>query len=172
MTSGALAWKGRRPAQAQAPPKLESAAADWPLAAPVVIPLERLLHPWQPVPFEAWFDLPSESHAEPRERRLLGLLLRVPPSERSAGGVEALCRLCPHELCWVDLRDPSSVPPELEKRPDHPLLVCPCHTSIFDPAQGGALVSGPALRGLYRFSVKEGLGEVTITAIERDAIEA
>ena len=170
IASGTLAWTGGRPAEALLEP--HSRASGWPLAAPVVVPLEEVSQPWHPVPFDAWFDLPSESDTAPHERRLKGFLLRIPPSEHGAGGVEALCRLCPHELCWVDLHEPSSVPPVLEERPDHPLLVCPCHTSIFDPARGGALVSGPALRGLYRFSLEEGPTQVTITEIERSAIEA
>jgi ubiquinol-cytochrome c reductase iron-sulfur subunit len=59
-------------------------------------------------------------------------------------GILAYSRICPHAGCAVGLyRNPLF--PEAEPRP---ALVCPCHYSTFDPADGGSVIFGPAGRNL------------------------
>ena len=55
-------------------------------------------------------------------------------------------------------------------KPDHPLLVCPCHFSVFDPASDGALLTGPAGRGLYRFRFEVSNETIEIQGIEEAAL--
>jgi ubiquinol-cytochrome c reductase iron-sulfur subunit len=59
-------------------------------------------------------------------------------------GILAYSKICPHAGCAVGLyRNPLF--PEAESRP---ALVCPCHYSTFDPADGGTVIFGPAGRNL------------------------
>ncbi len=57
-----------------------------------------------------------------------------------------------------------------DAKPEHPLLVCPCHFSVFDPASHGALLTGPAGRGLYRFRFDVGDETIEIQEVEEAAL--
>ena len=37
--------------------------------------------------------------------------------------------------------------------PTHPFFECGCHSSVFDPQDDGARLSGESPRGLYRFRI-------------------
>jgi ubiquinol-cytochrome c reductase iron-sulfur subunit len=69
------------------------------------------------------------------------------PSDRAdwaPEGIVAYSKICPHAGCAVGLyRNPLF--PEAESKP---ALVCPCHYSTFDPADGGTVLFGPAGRDL------------------------
>ena len=58
----------------------------------------------------------------------------------------AYSAVCTHQGCTVAYQDGN--------------LACPCHGSIFDPADGAAVVSGPAQRPLPEIPVKVQGGEV------------
>jgi quinol---cytochrome c reductase iron-sulfur subunit len=59
-------------------------------------------------------------------------------------GILAYSKICPHAGCAVGLyRNPLF--PQAESKP---ALVCPCHYSTFDPADGGTVLFGPAGRNL------------------------
>ena len=59
-------------------------------------------------------------------------------------GILAYSKICTHAGCAVGLyRNPLF--PQAESRP---ALVCPCHYSTFDPADGGSVIFGPAGRNL------------------------
>ncbi len=146
------------------------------LETPVVLPAEAITGPWSSLPFEARVprDDPTVGAAV-----LDGVLLRTgakgAPGDRSgsdeAGGLQAFCLLCPHEICHVEYRsDPSQVRLEIGETPQHPLLVCPCHFSVFNPLSGGALISGPAYRGLYRFKAQVEQDSVKITQVEEEVL--
>jgi ubiquinol-cytochrome c reductase iron-sulfur subunit len=72
--------------------------------------------------------------------------LELPP-DRAGGapeGILAYSKICPHAGCAVSmLQAPLYEPVEPPTA-----LVCPCHYSTFDPAQGGKLLFGPAGRDL------------------------
>jgi ubiquinol-cytochrome c reductase iron-sulfur subunit len=69
------------------------------------------------------------------------------PSGRAGwapGGIVAYSKICTHAACAVALyRKPLF--PAVEARP---ALVCPCHYSTFDPAEGAKVIFGPAGRPL------------------------
>jgi ubiquinol-cytochrome c reductase iron-sulfur subunit len=69
------------------------------------------------------------------------------PQDRSGwapGGILAYSKICTHAGCAIALyRAPKFPPAE-----GQPRLVCPCHYSTFDPADGGSVTFGPAGRSL------------------------
>jgi ubiquinol-cytochrome c reductase iron-sulfur subunit len=72
--------------------------------------------------------------------------LRLPPGRKgwAPEGILAFSKICTHAGCAVALyRKPLF--PEAEPKP---ALVCPCHYSTFDPAQGAKVLFGPAGRPL------------------------
>src|ERR671913_462757 len=62
------------------------------------------------------------------------------------GDFVAYSAVCTHQACNVAYQDGN--------------LACPCHGSVFDPADGAAVVAGPAQRPLPEISVKVQGGEV------------
>ena len=62
------------------------------------------------------------------------------------GDFVAYSAVCTHQGCDVAYKDGN--------------LACPCHGSIFDPADGAAVIAGPAQRPLPEIPVKVEGGEV------------
>lgn len=80
--------------------------------------------------------------AEPGGSAVVSLpdkLLEVVIVHRPEGDFRAIWRICTHGACTV------------EYQADRRELVCPCHGSRFD--ETGAVVEGPARRGLRPFAV-------------------
>jgi ubiquinol-cytochrome c reductase iron-sulfur subunit len=78
--------------------------------------------------------------------RLPKSLLRLPTelAGYDADGIVAYSKICTHAGCAVSMyRTPLFQPDE-----PRPALVCPCHYSTFDPADGGSVTFGPAGRRL------------------------
>jgi len=72
--------------------------------------------------------------------------LRLPDERRgwAPGGILAYSKICTHAGCAIALyRKPNFAPTE-----PRPALVCPCHYSTFDVANGGEVLFGPAGRPL------------------------
>lgn len=84
------------------------------------------------------------------------VLLRLPPevlSERTIddGALEgwvAYSKICTHAGCSVGLFGIDNRQPDVIRQ-----LVCPCHQSVFDPADGARPVGGPATRSLPQLSL-------------------
>lgn len=88
-------------------------------------------------------------------------------------------RICPHLGCifnfipeWhnVTAGYGGFVPPGWER---HPLMACPCHFSIYDPAypgDPGNVISGPAPRGARYFRFKIEGENIVVTGLEVGAI--
>ena len=76
----------------------------------------------------------------PKDRfKLPASLARYP-----ADGIVAYSKICTHAGCAISLyRTPMFEPTDPK-----PALVCPCHYSTFDPADGGSVLFGPAGRKL------------------------
>ena len=78
------------------------------------------------------------------------LLLRLDPASldgatraQAADGIVAYSAICTHAACAVS-----------EWRADKRHLVCPCHSSEYDPARGAARVTGPTARALPALPIK------------------
>ena len=86
------------------------------------------------------------------------LLLRM-SSEVLAGvgpdaSIVAFSTLCTHKGCPVSYK------------PEHHLLVCPCHWSTFDPEKAGTLVIGQASQALPRIELRVESGMIVATGVE------
>lgn len=64
-----------------------------------------------------------------------------------SGDFAAYSAVCTHQQCEVAYQDGQ--------------LACPCHGSIFDPANGGEVVNGPAQEPLPEIPVQVQNGQVT-----------
>jgi Rieske Fe-S protein len=143
----------------------------FPLTRPIEIPLDAVKVPWAPVTFTAEAMAPATATAAPRRVLITGVLFRKgpqsPPPELSA-----LCLTCPHEQCKVDLiTEPARLATMSDGTAMHPLFECGCHSSVFDPAEEGARLSGETPRGLYRFRISGVTnGTVQIPEIEEVAV--
>lgn len=128
---------------------------------------------WEPAAFKAWLEPRPDDGLSTPLLLLDGVVLRAPvPDGGSGSALHALCRLCPHEICEVDLlSDPSRISLDSGAVPTHPLFFCVCHQSVFDPVLNGAHISGPAPRGLYRFAFESESDLVRITAVEEAVLK-
>jgi Rieske Fe-S protein len=145
-----------------------------PLAKPVRIPLASVTTPWVPVPFVAEAVLPADNATPGRRVLTKGVLFRKAPADTANGssGLSALCVICPHEQCLVQLvTDQERLAKMSGDTSGRPLFECACHFSKFDASDEGAWVSGVAYRGLFRFRVGAVTdGTVEITEIEEEAL--
>lgn len=120
-------------------------------AGAVTLPLDRLQSPWDSVPFTFGAEA------------LPGLGLRLP-----GGMLVVLSRVCPHQKCFTDfIKDPAQVLRETTYEPSGPVLVCPCHASIFDLLDGGKVIFGPAPRPPDRFKFEIKGDKVVVTGLEK-----
>lgn len=92
----------------------------------------------------AWAMDPVERIVRSGSRLNQLILLRLDPDtlspdtrRRAAGGVVAYTAICTHTGCDVG-----------DWQAGARLLVCECHSSIFDPADGAKVIDGPAPRPL------------------------
>jgi ubiquinol-cytochrome c reductase iron-sulfur subunit len=78
--------------------------------------------------------------------------LRLPPERAlwAPRGILAYSKICTHAGCAIALyRSPL-----FEPTAPQPALVCPCHYSTFDPADGGSVLFGPAGRALPQLPLR------------------
>jgi ubiquinol-cytochrome c reductase iron-sulfur subunit len=91
--------------------------------------------------------------------RLKPAALRLPGGRRSWApkGIVAYSKICTHAGCAIALyRKPTF--PQVQPRP---ALICPCHYSTFDPADGGSVLFGPAGRDLPQLPLEiDAMGEL------------
>jgi len=85
--------------------------------------------------------------------------LRLPDERRgwAPQGILAYSKVCTHAGCAIALyRKPTFAPVE-----PRPALICPCHYSTFDVADGGSVLFGPAGRALPQLPLQiAGNGEL------------
>lgn len=131
----------------------------------VEISLDEVPAPGSAAPFRAWIEAPDTPAGE--------LLLRGTLWRLDSGAVEALSVLCPHEICEVErVADVAALAQrEGVDLPRRPLLACPCHFSVFDPEASGAVLAGPAPRGLYRFELDIENGRARIDRVEAALVD-
>ena len=92
------------------------------------------------------------------DERSPALLLRmdeeVPGGVGPDSSVVAYSTLCTHKGCPVSYK------------PEHHLLICPCHWSTFDPAREGGLVIGQASQPLARIELRVESGMAVAVGVD------
>lgn len=134
------------------------------------VPLDRLSSPWSFAEIE--FTKQIKTHQGLRPSSFPGYIIRLPSATAQRldmkDGLYAISRICPHEGCPINFykrRTDVPYPLEIEKFPN-PMLVCTCHQSVFDPAQGGKVLSGPAPRPPWTFDFVIEKGRIIIRDLE------
>lgn len=146
----------------------------YPLARPVVVPLDTLSTPGRARRFQAQaVSLPSAANPD-RPLRIAGMVIRAGVGDDAPDRFRAVCVVCPHEQCDVDfVADSSELHADViaETGPvAEPVYLCPCHNSAF-AASDGRQLGGPAPRGLYRFRVTDVTDtSVVIGEVEEDVL--
>jgi Rieske Fe-S protein len=122
--------------------------------------------PWTCVPF-TFEQAYKEYNPEEREvRKIPGFAVKLP-----SGDVVAYSRICPHLGCIFNfVPDPEECAKGYNFKPNGPVFACPCHLSVYDIAQNGKVVSGPAPRPPRRFDVKTEGSKISILSLEAGGI--
>ncbi|MCZ6616949.1 MAG: Rieske 2Fe-2S domain-containing protein [Gammaproteobacteria bacterium] len=132
----------------------------------VAFPMDTLNDRWDLVKFDA------ELSTGKGDKRLQGVLLKTGVDVAGCGDLRALCTICPHEVCAVEfVEDSNGFRNVSDVVTGQPLFVCPCHFSVFDPMADGAVIGGPAHRGLYAFAFELSDNEIRITGIEAGVLD-
>lgn len=76
-----------------------------------------------------------------------GIAIRLPDASFYVASL-----VCPHEGCLIEFEEP--------------LLICPCHRSVFDPVQDGKVLSGSAPRPPWKFSFVIEKGKIVVDDLE------
>ena len=133
------------------------------------VPLIQLKSPWSFVEIE--FTKQVKTHRGLKASTFPGYIVRLPNAAARQlslkHGLYAVSRICPHEGCPINFyRQRDEAPHNLELEFPNPMLVCTCHQSVFDPAQGGKVLSGPAPRPPWTFDYIVEKGRVIIKDLE------
>lgn len=132
--------------------------------------LSRLSAPWSFVEVE--FTKKIQTHRGLQPSTFPGYIIRLPDAIGERLGLKqnlyAISRICPHEGCPINFyrqRREVPYPLDIEEFP-HPMLVCTCHQSLFDPAQVGKVISGPAPRPPWTLEFVVEKGKIIIRDLE------
>jgi arsenite oxidase small subunit len=102
------------------------AAPDQPVAH-----LSDLAQPWSAVKF----TLPDADGSD-----MPCIVVRLPGDKWYASSL-----ICPHNKCTIMyVPDVNMARDSFNVETSTPVLACPCHFSVFDPAQNGRVIGGPA----------------------------
>ncbi len=102
------------------------AAPDQPVAH-----LSDLARPWSAVKF----TLPDADGSD-----MPCIVVRLPGDKWYASSL-----ICPHNKCTIMyVPDVNMARDSFNVETSTPVLACPCHFSVFDPAQNGRVIGGPA----------------------------
>jgi Rieske Fe-S protein len=102
--------------------------------------IDGLSKPWSAAEFE--FEAAGD--------RQPGILVRLPQDRWYASSL-----LCSHMLCkMMFVPDLAMARDTFSVTTSNPVLGCPCHFSVFDIAQGGKVISGPAPKPPLQLAVR------------------
>ena len=93
--------------------------------------LSDLAQPWSAVKF----TLPDADGSD-----MPCIVVRLPGDKWYASSL-----ICPHNKCTIMyVPDANMARDSFNVETNTPVLACPCHFSVFDPAQNGRVIGGPA----------------------------
>lgn len=133
---------------------------------PVVFTDKDFPEPWTCLPF-VFKQSYLEYNPEGKEtRNIPGFIVKLP-----TGDIVAYSRICPHLGCIFNfVKDPAECAKGYNFKPNGPVFACPCHLSVYDIAQGGKVVSGPAPRPPRHFDIKKEGDQYKIISLEAGGI--
>lgn len=139
----------------------------------IIFPLSAFPQPWTAQEFVFEQKNPIYTREGAQINKIPGFLLRIPGKD--ANDMQFVCysRICPHMGCIFQyVPDPDEASKGFNYRPPNgkPVFACPCHLSVFDPAQEGKVVSGPAPRPPRHFEFKIDGSNVVIMSLEKGGI--
>lgn len=140
-------------------------ASDQPDADPPIPTFDENMFPaaWTCLPFVFNQSYIVYNPEEKEIRKVPGFIVKLPNNE-----IVAYSRICPHLGCIFNfVKEPSDCERNYNFRPDGPVFACPCHLSVYDIAQAGKVVSGPAPRPPRKFELRR-----TGTTFEVISLEA
>ena len=106
----------------------------------VTVRIDGLGQPWSAAEFE--FEAVGD--------RQPGILVRLPQDRWYASSL-----LCSHNNCkLMFVQDLAMARDSFSVKAANPVLGCPCHFSVFDIAQGGKVMSGPAPKPPLQLTVR------------------
>jgi arsenite oxidase small subunit len=120
-------------------------------AGPVLAVVDQagLVAPWSSAEFT--FDLDGD--------RVPSIVIRLPDGRWYASSL-----ICSHMKCVVRyFKDVAMARDTFDVVVDNPVLGCPCHFSVYDVANGGKVIAGPAPGPLLRLAVEARDGKLYIT---------
>ena len=120
-------------------------------AGPVlaVVDQAKLAAPWSSAEFT--FELDGE--------RVPGIVIRLPEARWYASSL-----ICSHMKCVVRyFSDVAMARDTFDVEVANPVLGCPCHFSVYDIANRGKVVAGPAPSALMQLAVEARDGKLYIT---------
>ncbi len=122
--------------------------------------------PWTCLPF-MFKQSYLEYNPEGKESRPIpGFIVKLP-----SGDVVAYSRICPHLGCIFNfVKDPVECSKGYNFTPQGPVFACPCHLSVYDIANGGKVISGPAPRPPRHFDVKKEGDSYKVVSLEAGGI--
>jgi arsenite oxidase small subunit len=107
----------------------------------MVAHLSDLAQPWSAVKF----TLPDADGSP-----MPCIIVRLPGDKWYASSL-----ICPHNKCTVMyVTDVNMARDSFNVETNTPVLACPCHFSVFDPAQNGRVIGGPAPNPPFQLSVE------------------
>ncbi len=142
--------------------------SDQPIAEPPVPTFKDSDFPaaWTCIPF-MFNQSYIEYNPEGKEvRNIPGFIVKLPN-----GDVVAYSRICPHLGCIFNfVKDPEECAKNYNFLPKGPVFACPCHLSVYDIADGGKVVSGPAPRPPRKFDLKKEGDSYQVLTLEAGGI--
>ena len=142
--------------------------SDQPIAEPPVPTFKDsdFPEPWTCLPF-MFKQSYIEYNPEGKEVRQIPVyIVKLPNND-----VVAYSRICPHLGCIFNfVKDPAECAKGYNFTPDGPVFACPCHLSVYDIANAGKVVSGPAPRPPRSFEVKKVGEEYQVLSLEAGGI--
>lgn len=109
------------------------------------------------------------------EESVPGLVVRLPDEiADKGGGVKGKFRVidlhCTHERCVATyVADNSEIRALADMSSKNPVVYCPCHRSVFDPAAGEKVIKGPAKAPLWKFDFDIQGDEIVVTGLDAKA---
>lgn len=127
---------------------------------------DMLPSPWTCIPF-VFNQSYTVYNPEAKEVRTVpGFIVRLPNND-----IVAYSRICPHLGCIFNfVKDPEECEKSYNYKPNGPVFACPCHLSVYDIAQAGKVVSGPAPRPPRKFELKREDNQIRVVSLEAGSI--